>query len=1195
MAAPTLLVGLGGTGSKIVKQVRLLAKSHHMEDNLSYVVFDTDVNELAAIREETPEIEVVQTSTKQTVGQYLDQDTHARDQWFPVNKILCKKTLSEGAGQVRAISRLALNTAIKTGKMEPLHRAVESLYKLNGENSMQALRVILVGSLCGGTGSGLILPVSLYIRNYLVTRFQQNAAIMRGFFLLPEVFYEVIHGQEERNNLKANAYAALRELDTFLMRGDGALDDKYKVSFLLPRAGSEEMDEPDVSPMDFCFLYDAQNMDGSKQNSFRDYLSHAASCIYAQSIAPTSKRSNSSEDNVIRDLCKSGGRNRYCGAGSSMIIYPVEDVKEYLALTWLKANISADWLRIDGAYTKEQKATQEARRKGMSVPALNRMRHYITSVDSGADTNRAFESGVRRQCMVLDETGTFAVGNRWEKYLAALSKYSRSAATANREDIKKDADACDQARDNVAAVGKDGYQQAYNNWYGKLLAYHATATRAAQDSAKTIAYTLFHDDADYTSGSDEFRIETWLKDNITGTIAHPNAIRYFLYQLHFALESRIKRSESKVREIDEWFKEFETETFDDESTEDKKEDAGDFINMTFQDMSGRKRFLKRKVLSNAKNLLDENFTEYADRVAQYRVEYVEREVLKAALEYVKQMIEAMHMFYSVLQRQIDGVDHKLERLETRYEYTDGQPTRYVCASAKCLKALKEEVVYLGDSMELPGNLTALLFNRCKEYALMDKKPTNDGFFLNVYDDGGNGSEVDENGDPIINSVMGFWRSCIMRDYASVVDMDVMEAMQAEARFENDGDLYDDKKVDIYVARIIKSAGDLSRPFIESPLGMEPRTIPASCYSTELLAHAGPERIAFIDKHLGNNGGVADESIDKHMIVFYQAIYGLRANNLSKFAPPKKTETYDRAGGEYYTAYFELVEKLNPDTTQSLAITPHIDRTWHVISALPDLDEGNERMQEYNIQASLFWGLLTEIVELSSENRRDIYSLRFGATKERMIVSNGTACDNLYEVLDSLTISPLNVSRIMKQVRAGLTRERNIKTPVHKGMLRRGLDSFELPEFPRPEGTDPTRTIFDIPMLMQKSKPVDEYQVDELVRLMQTIFAEIRSYLANFFTDGDLETYYGNLIFRQFKTFLAHMLEERKLSEDDIARRAAAAAAAGLPEPEDVPEWGNVYNDDLFRSLIQMTREELEQAYMSERADEIIQDAKQLRR
>ena len=100
--------------------------------------------------------------------------------------------------------------------MEPLHKAIEDLYKLEGEENQQALRVIIVSSLAGGTGSGIILPVALYVRNYLKTHFAQAANIVRGFFLLPEVFYGVIPGAAERNNLKCNAYATLRELDAFL-------------------------------------------------------------------------------------------------------------------------------------------------------------------------------------------------------------------------------------------------------------------------------------------------------------------------------------------------------------------------------------------------------------------------------------------------------------------------------------------------------------------------------------------------------------------------------------------------------------------------------------------------------------------------------------------------------------------------------------------------------------------------------------------------------------------------------------------------------------------------------------------------------------------------------------------------------------------------------------------------------------------
>ena len=207
MIAPTLLVGLGGTGSKIVCRVSKMV-TEEQRKHIGFAVFDTDINELREIQEANPFIRTIQTSTKLTVGEYLNIDTHARDTWFPVNGILNSKSLTEGAGQVRAISRLALDTAIRAGNMVPLHNAIEDLYKLEGDSGEQALRVVIVSSLAGGTGSGLILPVALYLKNYLATKFQASANITRGFFILPEVFYEVIRGQTERNNLRCNAYAA---------------------------------------------------------------------------------------------------------------------------------------------------------------------------------------------------------------------------------------------------------------------------------------------------------------------------------------------------------------------------------------------------------------------------------------------------------------------------------------------------------------------------------------------------------------------------------------------------------------------------------------------------------------------------------------------------------------------------------------------------------------------------------------------------------------------------------------------------------------------------------------------------------------------------------------------------------------------------------------------------------------------------
>lgn len=401
MIAPTLLVGLGGTGSKIVCRVSQMV-TEEQRKRIGFAVFDTDINELREIREANPFIKTIQTSTKLTVGEYLNIDTHARDEWFPVNGILNSKSLTEGAGQVRAISRLALDTAIRAGNMEPLHNAIEELYKLEGDSSEQALRVVIVSSLAGGTGSGLILPVALYLKNYLATKFQASANITRGFFILPEVFYEVIRGQSERNNLKCNAYATLRELDAFLMKGDETLPEKYEktVKLEFPRVGSNDVEEYNVRPYDFCFLFDAQNTEGKKLNSFNQYLDHAANCIYSQSIGPMNKRSNSSEDNTIRELCAERGRNRYAGAGSAMLIYPYEDVREYIALNWTKECVSSQWLVFDRMYKEKCLANAEMRAQGMNRRDINASVLLKVSTPS-AEFDKTVGKGIMREILTL--------------------------------------------------------------------------------------------------------------------------------------------------------------------------------------------------------------------------------------------------------------------------------------------------------------------------------------------------------------------------------------------------------------------------------------------------------------------------------------------------------------------------------------------------------------------------------------------------------------------------------------------------------------------------------------------------------------------------------------------------------------------------------------------------------------------------
>src|SRR5690606_31095499 len=108
------------------------------------------------------------------------------------------------------------------------------------------------------TGSGLLLPVAMYLANYLRTKYPKAKAITRGFFIQPDVFYSVIKATEEQQNLQVNAYAAIRELDAFLMKGDDTLPPQYRnLKFEFPRVGSDGVESIEAMPYDFCFLFDA--------------------------------------------------------------------------------------------------------------------------------------------------------------------------------------------------------------------------------------------------------------------------------------------------------------------------------------------------------------------------------------------------------------------------------------------------------------------------------------------------------------------------------------------------------------------------------------------------------------------------------------------------------------------------------------------------------------------------------------------------------------------------------------------------------------------------------------------------------------------------------------------------------------------------------------------------------------------------
>lgn len=1166
MNAPTLLVGLGGTGSEIVQKVFERATPAQRE-NISFVVFDTDVNELRQIEERTPQIRTIQTSTRLTVGEYLDCDTYSRDHWFPVNRILNGKALTEGAGQVRAVSRLALNTAIQQGKMTPLNESIEQLYKLKGQRTVQAPRVILAGSLCGGTGSGLILPVAMYIRNFMSTKLQQGSAIIRGFFLLPEVFDGVIKTQSERNNLRSNAYAAVREIDAFMMKDDGSLPGKYDLHFMAPRAGSKEQDEYTGRPMDFCFLFDAQNLNGMKLNSFTEYKEHAANCIYGMAIAPTSKRSNSSEDNVIREIVFAGGRNRFAGAGSSMLIYPTEDVRKYLALTWTKESITDEWLEVDRRFADEQHTNREMRRQGLPVEELDRGKHYSQVINEGFVERKPFPTAIRNLCFEFDAAGFQEKGINWLQYIDAMSAYVQERIDVQKEELSE---LIGEVR-LQAASGSEGLANAetFTGWYQKLLSYKSATIKSTETLFRNISYTLFKDSKDYTQTTQKFRLEYWLHKNLNEKeFIHPNAVRYFLYNALTELKSQAEEKKRAAQEVEDFWLTFEKKTFAVSEDGKKGEEAQsqtelEYYEATHLNDEKFRRFLHRSVIAEAQTNLVSRFNDFFRKTEEYWDAYVSAKIYQDAISYIKSLCDAFHDFYDVLDRSISRIDREIGQYEQKYVTRPGEALRYVCADETCLRGLAGDVVNLSSSLEIPSDLNRSIFSRMKQYALAEQKPEAENYFTETFR----------------TTVVAYLEGEIMSHYASVVDMDILSALEREAHYKDPKQYYELEDQRLYAKHTIESTEILAKPFIESPAGKEPRVIPACAYNPALAEADFPGRRAFVAATLKDGGGVEDESIDRNTILFYQSVYDIRANELSKFAPPKEAETFERPGGEYYKAYYEVIRQIHPEPQRSRVITPHIDRWWHIISKLPDLDENSQLEQERRINAAFFWGILSQYVHLEKENAaRNVYKPDRNALKlkgddgdNRLIVSNGTPCDLLYEVLDAFTIYPILVELVYGKVMSLVEQDLYTNTPLHESVLYNLLDHFRIEEYELTdeEGNSLTRSVFDLPILMKHSVPVEEYHEESMVALLDTIFDELRRYIVRFCSAKDFPGLYSGLIREQFDKFIANI------------------ALDGVLE--------DIYNDSLFIYICKAVAAEQEEQGMREEALRVQETLRQLSR
>ncbi len=1008
--ATYLFLGVGGCGCDIVKRI---AKRCHPDEreNISFVCMDTDVNDLKRIKDELPFVRTIQTSTTQTVGAFLDNDDDARKNWFPKSAVMYDKTMSEGAGQVRAISRLALDATIKTGRIRPLYDAIDALFRKTGKEMKQSMRCIIASSASGGTGSGMILPTAMLVREYVKEKYPNSALLTRALLLLPETLDSVIESQTERDSQARNGYATIKELNAFMIKGSGFVDldpdmQQYSgLSVKVPVAGSDKLKTLSNLPIDFCFLMDGQDAEDSTLTKYEQYKEQAAIALYEQNIGPMHRKSASTEDNIIKELAKAKGRNRFGGIGAGIVKYPYDRIVDYIACDLAIDSIggegdAAKWTKYDKAFRLYQE-----KEKKLRTPQTEQKKKFEFYPEEMKNARDQFSKEL--QGSYLD-----AMDERIEAYATKLCNYASGVIERNT-DIKL----AREAVDNLALSG-DSDSNAVKTKAQTLIHYHSLITEEDKNETlkiekiveRSVESIFTNTDIQTASrGGEEYAIEKLFRFD-DGEVTHPCAARCYLYALETWLRNGMDEASAKSANLNAQLAESISTTEYDLDGKHKTKGIQGIANL--KDKSGNVLSYNAKKTKSLVSKCNLTFDDFITDLESFYKEVAKYVAYRTALEYVQWYSDEFEKFF-------DSFEQKTKRLTTdkidiieELRYKNGNAEMNICSEPAVLDSLSKTTVMENskDSTLLTKEVNGAIFDQVKKNALYrkDKKTAGENMFIentskDIFDD----------------TLMDYFKQMI-RDHAEKLDVNIIRAIALEyevkERLKNPEFTFNQKDAEAYIRTKLQQGVRIAAPSVQRMQNVEPREVKRAAYHKNLVEDRKYSITSLVEN------GDSCETVSEREIRFYNALYNVTPDKLKKFAAPYETETGAKEGGVYFKAYRSYSRHIGPDSTKNAAMSTHIDKRWDSIKTMPELDDAYQKRIVNNIHKAFIYGIIHDAIQHKSLSNKvhgkSIYTYYNSEDRyEELVVPNGTLCDEFYEILDSLYVNAKVVEDINESIKS----------------------------------------------------------------------------------------------------------------------------------------------------------------------------------
>lgn len=393
-------MGLGGTGVKAILRAKQCFVDAYgdVPPMVAFLAVDTD----KAIRElslPSRSGKIVKLAENEIcfcgiTGSALDiyRNHLTKFQWLPKRNVAFLSNLKNtGAGQVRSngrflarhnatdISRRVASKVTEIG--QPLPIGSRFVYDTNKDGVEYPIKVNVVGSVAGGTGSGTMLDMLVLIAKTL--RDSGLSYSITPWMVLPEVFRHMAPGPASAN-VYQNAYGAIRELDYLYhlpKDNQNAIDFNFdKVYYLDEGIGD-------------TYLINNTNKAGVVFQNIDDITDAIGRCMFLPSNEVDSVKDNI--DNVsfvynIRDK-----EAHYVSAGSAEVVYDNQAVGNVIAkgiiaqiCNELCKSSSIDALKEVNAWTtSEAVAIQEHDADLLTDSILPKYAPFNVIIDKDADEN----------------------------------------------------------------------------------------------------------------------------------------------------------------------------------------------------------------------------------------------------------------------------------------------------------------------------------------------------------------------------------------------------------------------------------------------------------------------------------------------------------------------------------------------------------------------------------------------------------------------------------------------------------------------------------------------------------------------------------------------------------------------------------------------------------------------------------------